>query len=74
MFCHFLTHMTALSDDGKFLLAARKCKRPTYTDYIISLHAEDLSKGSSTYVGKLRYARSWRLVMPLLDLYFRVYF
>uniref|UniRef100_A0A9I9DNU3 Tubby-like F-box protein 3 n=1 Tax=Cucumis melo TaxID=3656 RepID=A0A9I9DNU3_CUCME len=46
--------ITALNDDGKFLLAARKCKRPTYTDYIISLHAEDLSKGSSTYVGKLR--------------------
>ncbi|XP_022138443.1 tubby-like F-box protein 3 [Momordica charantia] len=50
----FLCLTTALSDDGKFLLAARKCKRPTYTDYVISLHAEDLSKGSSTYVGKLR--------------------
>lgn len=50
----FLSLTSALSDDGKFLLAARKCKRPTYTDYIISLHAEDLSKGSSTYVGKLR--------------------
>ncbi|KAA0033461.1 hypothetical protein IC582_026945 [Cucumis melo] len=50
----FLSLTSALNDDGKFLLAARKCKRPTYTDYIISLHAEDLSKGSSTYVGKLR--------------------
>lgn len=50
----FLSLTNALNDDGKFLLAARKCKRPTYTDYIISLHAEDLSKGSSTYVGKLR--------------------
>lgn len=44
----------ALSDDGKFLLAARKCRRPTFTDYVISLHADDVSKGSCTYVGKLR--------------------
>ncbi|CAN1283936.1 Tubby-like F-box protein 6 [Linum perenne] len=44
----------ALADDGKFLLAARKSRRPTCTDYIISLDADDMSKGSSTYVGKLR--------------------
>ncbi|KAK9282382.1 hypothetical protein L1049_005299 [Liquidambar formosana] len=44
----------ASNDDGKFLLAARKCRRPTCTDYIISLNAEDVSKGSSTYIGKLR--------------------
>ncbi|KAI4317650.1 hypothetical protein L6164_025504 [Bauhinia variegata] len=44
----------ALADDGKFLLAARKCRRPTCTDYIISLDADDMSKGSNTYVGKLR--------------------
>ncbi|XP_030506725.2 tubby-like F-box protein 3 [Cannabis sativa] len=44
----------ASTDDGKFLLAARKCRRPTCTDYIISLNSEDVSKGSSTYVGKLR--------------------
>jgi|UniRef100_A0A2N9GTE4 tubby-related protein 1 len=42
------------TDDGKFLLAARKCRRPTHTDYIISLNSDDVSKGSSTYVGKLR--------------------
>ncbi|XP_058210367.1 tubby-like F-box protein 3 [Rhododendron vialii] len=42
------------SEDGKLLLAARKCRRPTYTDYIISLNPEDVSKGSSTYIGKLR--------------------
>ncbi|KAA8548522.1 hypothetical protein F0562_000211 [Nyssa sinensis] len=47
-----LTH--ALADDGKFLLAARKCRRTTCTDYIISLHADDMSKGSGTYIGKLR--------------------
>ncbi|XP_077240552.1 tubby-like F-box protein 3 [Tasmannia lanceolata] len=44
----------ALTDNGKFLLAARKYRRPTCTDYIISLDAEDMSKGSSTYIGKLR--------------------
>ncbi|XWS14013.1 hypothetical protein CRYUN_Cryun36dG0087400 [Craigia yunnanensis] len=50
----YLGLTNALTDDGKFLLAARKCRRPTCTDYIISLQAEDMSKGSSTYVGKLR--------------------
>ncbi|XP_041022539.1 tubby-like F-box protein 3 [Juglans microcarpa x Juglans regia] len=44
----------ASTDDGKFLLAARRCRHPTHTDYIISLYSDDLSKGSSTYVGKLR--------------------
>lgn len=44
----------ASTDDGKFLLAARKCRRPTCTDYIISLNSDDVSRGSSTYVGKLR--------------------
>ncbi|OMO98392.1 hypothetical protein COLO4_13932 [Corchorus olitorius] len=50
----YLGLTNALTDDGKFLLAARKCRRPTCTDYIISLRSEDMSKGSSTYVGKLR--------------------
>lgn len=44
----------ALTDNGKFLLAARKCRRPTCTDYLISLDADDMSKGSGTYIGKLR--------------------
>jgi tubby-related protein 1 len=35
---------------GKFLLAAQKFKRATSTDYIITLK----SRGSNTYVGKLR--------------------
>ncbi|GLT99205.1 hypothetical protein SLE2022_166580 [Rubroshorea leprosula] len=49
----YLSLTSALSDDGKFLLVARKCKRPTCTDYIISLCVDDVSKGSN-YVGKLR--------------------
>uniref|UniRef100_A0A1D1YDN1 Tubby-like F-box protein n=1 Tax=Anthurium amnicola TaxID=1678845 RepID=A0A1D1YDN1_9ARAE len=44
----------ALTDTGKFLLAARKCRRPTCTDYIISVNSSDISKGSNTYIGKLR--------------------
>ncbi|KAA8527494.1 hypothetical protein F0562_034791 [Nyssa sinensis] len=50
----YLSLTQALADDGKFLLTARKCRRPTCTDYIISLHADDMSKASSTYIGKLR--------------------
>ncbi|KAJ6817429.1 tubby-like F-box protein 6 [Iris pallida] len=44
----------ALTDNGKFLLASRKCRRTTCTDYLISLDADNMSKGSGTYVGKLR--------------------
>ncbi|CAM6128581.1 unnamed protein product [Calypogeia fissa] len=44
----------AVMEEGKFLLAARKFRRATSTDYIISLNADDMSRGSSTYVGKLR--------------------
>ncbi|CAA2970607.1 tubby-like F-box protein 3 [Olea europaea var. sylvestris] len=50
----YLNLNQASNDDGKFLLIARRCKRPTYTDYIISLNADNVSKGSSTYIGKLR--------------------
>ncbi|RRT72459.1 hypothetical protein BHE74_00035389, partial [Ensete ventricosum] len=46
--------LTTLTDDGKFLLAARKCRRPTCTDYLISLDADDMSRTSATYIGKLR--------------------
>lgn len=50
----FLSLTNALTDDGKFLLAARKWRRPTCTGYTISLDADDMSKGSGTYIGKLR--------------------
>lgn len=46
--------MAALADSGKFLLAAQKFRRATVTDYIISLHGDEMSKGSSKYIGKLR--------------------
>ncbi|KAJ6719490.1 TUBBY-LIKE F-BOX PROTEIN 3-RELATED [Salix purpurea] len=50
----YLSLNNALTEDGKFLLAARKCRRPTCTDYIISLDTDDMSKGSNAYAGKLR--------------------
>ncbi|KAL3626031.1 Tubby-related protein 3 [Castilleja foliolosa] len=50
----YLNLSQAFNDDGKFLLAARRCRRPTYTDYIISLNADDVTKGSNSYIGKLR--------------------
>ncbi|KAK4741581.1 hypothetical protein SAY87_025169 [Trapa incisa] len=40
--------------DGKFLLAARKFRRPTCTEFIITLNSVDIAKEGSTYVGKLR--------------------
>ncbi|KAJ8622440.1 hypothetical protein MRB53_030969 [Persea americana] len=53
-YCLYLGLTQALTDKGKFLLAARKCRRATCTDYIISLDEDDMSKGSGTYIGKLR--------------------
>ncbi|XP_023640837.1 tubby-like F-box protein 3 isoform X2 [Capsella rubella] len=47
-------NQAASNDDGKFLLAAKRFRRPTCTDYIISLNSDDVSRGSNTYIGKLR--------------------
>ncbi|KAH6807892.1 tubby like protein 2 [Perilla frutescens var. frutescens] len=41
-------------ENDKLLLAARKMRRATSTDFLISLVAEDFSRASNTYVGKLR--------------------
>jgi hypothetical protein len=46
--------LVALTDDGKFLLAACKLKHTTCTDYIISLRSDDMSRRSQAYVGKVR--------------------
>lgn len=46
---------TALSGDvSKLLLAARKIRRATSTHFVVSLAADEFSRGSNTYVGKLR--------------------
>ncbi|KAK3231638.1 hypothetical protein Dsin_003519 [Dipteronia sinensis] len=41
-------------DMSKLLLAARKVRRATSTDFLISLVGDDFSRTSNTYVGKLR--------------------
>ncbi|KAJ6810543.1 tubby-like F-box protein 5 [Iris pallida] len=46
-------------ENGKLLLAARKIRRATNTDYMISLVPSDFSRASSTYVGKLRQASNF---------------
>ncbi|GLJ54745.1 hypothetical protein SUGI_1175970 [Cryptomeria japonica] len=41
-------------ENGKFLLSAKRVRRATYTEYIISMDAEEMSRTSRTYIGKLR--------------------
>ncbi|TYJ14250.1 hypothetical protein E1A91_A10G105500v1 [Gossypium mustelinum] len=41
-------------EGDKLLLAARKVRRATCTDFVISLAADDFARASYTYVGKLR--------------------
>ncbi|XP_073220201.1 tubby-like F-box protein 2 [Cicer arietinum] len=42
------------NESDKLLLAAKKIRRATGTDFIISLVADDFSRSSNAYVGKLR--------------------
>lgn len=46
--------MTALTDFGKFLMAAKRYRRGAHREYIISLDAEDMTQGGYSYLGKLR--------------------
>lgn len=41
-------------ENDKLLLAARKIRRATCSDFIVSLVSDDFSRASNTYVGKLR--------------------
>ncbi|KAA8547377.1 hypothetical protein F0562_003759 [Nyssa sinensis] len=41
-------------ENDKLLLAARKVRRATSTEFVISLVADDFSRASNSYVGKLR--------------------
>ncbi|CAN4110623.1 unnamed protein product [Withania somnifera] len=43
-----------LVENGKFLLSAKRTRRTTCTEYIISMDAENISRSSNTYIGKLR--------------------
>ncbi|KAL2333720.1 hypothetical protein Fmac_014933 [Flemingia macrophylla] len=42
------------NDSNKLLLAAKRIRRATGTDFVISLAADDFSRASNKYVGKLR--------------------
>ncbi|KAK7280669.1 hypothetical protein RJT34_25736 [Clitoria ternatea] len=54
-YCLYLGLSPALSGDmSKLLLAAKKIRRATCTEFLISLVANDFSRASSTYIGKLR--------------------
>ncbi|XP_058091102.1 tubby-like F-box protein 8 [Magnolia sinica] len=43
-----------LVENGKFLLSAKRNRRTTCTEYLISMDADSISRSSSTYIGKLR--------------------
>ncbi|KAG9449667.1 hypothetical protein H6P81_009632 [Aristolochia fimbriata] len=43
-----------LGENGKLLFAARKIRRTTSVEFVISLVSDDFSRTSSAYIGKLR--------------------
>ncbi|MFS7919447.1 putative transcription factor TUBBY family [Helianthus anomalus] len=43
-----------LVENGKFLLSAKRKRRTTCTEYVISMDPDNMSRSSSTYIGKLR--------------------
>ncbi|XP_042433637.1 tubby-like F-box protein 8 isoform X1 [Zingiber officinale] len=45
---------SVLVETGKLLLSAKRNRRTTYTEYIISMDAGSISKTSNSYIGKLR--------------------
>ncbi|RZB75405.1 Tubby-like F-box protein 8, partial [Glycine soja] len=48
------TPTVLLVENGKFLLSAKRTRRTTCTEYIISMNTNNISRSSSTYIGKLR--------------------
>ncbi|CAN8291369.1 unnamed protein product [Cochlearia groenlandica] len=43
-----------LVENGKFLLSAKRTRRTTRTEYILSMDADNISRSSNSYLGKLR--------------------
>ncbi|XP_074560143.1 tubby-like F-box protein 8 isoform X3 [Curcuma longa] len=43
-----------LVENGKFLLSAKRNRKPTCTEYTISMDAGNISRSSRTFIGKLR--------------------
>ncbi|KAF3949764.1 hypothetical protein CMV_024402, partial [Castanea mollissima] len=48
-----LSPAALLVENGKFLLLAKRTRRTTCTKYVISMDADNISRSSSTYIGKL---------------------
>ncbi|XP_074376123.1 tubby-like F-box protein 5 isoform X2 [Apium graveolens] len=59
----------APSEDGndKLLLAAKKIRRATCTEFVISLVSDNFSQSSSTYIGKLRQVVNYNKKVFALD-------
>lgn len=58
---------TALSGNAsKLLLAAKKIRRATKTDFAISFAADDFSRANDSYVGKLRFVYKCFFFLGLL--------
>ncbi|PKA66797.1 Tubby-like F-box protein 8 [Apostasia shenzhenica] len=43
-----------LVENGKFLLSAKRIRRTTYTEYVISMNADNISRSNNTCIGKIR--------------------
>ncbi|GMH01028.1 hypothetical protein Nepgr_002867 [Nepenthes gracilis] len=43
-----------LVENGKFLLCAKRTRRTTCTEYVISMDADNISRSSISYIGKVR--------------------
>uniref|UniRef100_A0A7N0TEZ5 Tubby C-terminal domain-containing protein n=1 Tax=Kalanchoe fedtschenkoi TaxID=63787 RepID=A0A7N0TEZ5_KALFE len=52
-----------LIENGKFLLSVKRNRRTTYTEYIISMDTDNISRSSYTYIGKLRGPRRMNCIM-----------
>ncbi|XP_010526759.1 PREDICTED: tubby-like F-box protein 2 [Tarenaya hassleriana] len=50
----YSSFMPSENENDKLLLAARRVRRVTSTDFVISLSAKNFSRTNSTYIGKLR--------------------
>ncbi|KAH0916061.1 hypothetical protein HID58_030507 [Brassica napus] len=50
----FHLFLSLLVENGKFLLSAKRTRRTTRTEYIISMDADNISRSSNSYLGKLR--------------------
>ncbi|KAL0360347.1 UNVERIFIED_CONTAM: Tubby-like F-box protein 8 [Sesamum radiatum] len=49
-----IARTTLLVENGKFLLSAKRNRKTTCTEYVISMDADNISRSSSSYIGKVR--------------------